>query len=276
MYHWLKSRLANFFSIFGLGLLRSKDLAGLKTLEISAESFDIDFELATRLSRLSDVERYRNSRNESKSALRQDLLCLLVNGWKENGYFIEFGACDGMFVSNTFILEKNFGWDGILSEPARKWHGELKSNRNCILEHRAVWKQSDLNLPFFEMEAPGLSRIATEISGPVSSRLRKKYSVPSISLKDLLVFHSSPKMIDYLSIDTEGSEFEILSEFDFKSYKFNFISIEHNYEPYRNLIYELMIKNGYVRILSSISKYEDWYIPEENVDDVALKIESLL
>jgi FkbM family methyltransferase len=195
-------------------------------------------------------------------------MCLLVNGWKKNGYFVEFGACDGMFVSNSYLLEKNYGWRGILSEPARTWHQDLNSNRNCILDYRAVWKQSELNLPFYEMEAPGLSRIASENSKSFSSRQRRQYFVPTVTLQELLDFHLAPKKIDFLSIDTEGSEFEILAKFDFTIYSFNFVSIEHNYESSRDLVNELLLNNGYIRILSEISKYEDWFVPKQNLPEI--------
>jgi hypothetical protein len=59
--------------------------------------------------------------------------------------------------------------------------------------------------------------------------------------------YNAPKIIDYLSIDTEGSEFEIVKKFDFNSDKFNFISCEHNYnsnvrKKIKNLITKTVIK----------------------------------
>jgi len=63
-----------------------------------------------------------------------------------------------------------------------------------------------------------------------------------------------------LSVDTEGSEFEILSNFPFNEYRFNFISIEHNYGPNRDLLINLMKKNGYKQILKGLSKWDDWFV----------------
>ena len=53
--------------------------------------------------------------------------------------------------------------------------------------------------------------------------------VETISLNDLLDFYNAPKLIDYISIDTEGSELDIIQNFDFKKRTINIISIEHNY-----------------------------------------------
>ena len=75
----------------------------------------------------------------------------------------------------------------------------------------------------------------------------------------------APKIIDYLSIDTEGSEYEILKNFDFKSYKLKVITCEHNYNENREKIYNLLSDNGYKRKLTKISKFEDWYILDEEL-----------
>jgi hypothetical protein len=67
-------------------------------------------------------------------------------------------------------------------------------------------------------------------------------------------------MIDYLSIDTEGSEYEILSHFDFEKYHFKIITCEHNFTPARERIFSLLTKNGYARKCENLSKIDDWYV----------------
>jgi 3-dehydroquinate dehydratase len=73
----------------------------------------------------------------------------------------------------------------------------------------------------------------------------------------------APKLIDYLSIDTEGSEYKILQAFDFDQYKFKVITCEHNFSKNREKIFNLLIENGYSRKFEHISKYEDWYVLEK-------------
>ena len=76
----------------------------------------------------------------SRSQLRQDLFVLSQLNFKKKGFFVEFGAADGLTLSNTYILEKNFKWKGIVSEPAKIFHKRLTHNRNCIIEKKLFGK----------------------------------------------------------------------------------------------------------------------------------------
>ena len=83
---------------------------------------------------------------------------------------------------------------------------------------------------------------------------------------DLLVSNSAPYEIDYLSIDTEGSEFEILNAFDFSKFNIKVITCEHNFTENRAGIYDLLSKNGYRRVMEEVSFFDDWYVREELVN----------
>jgi hypothetical protein len=86
----------------------------------------------------------------------------------------------------------------------------------------------------------------------------KHYDVSTISLNDLLAEHAAPLDIDYLSIDTEGSEFEILSSLDFEKYDIKVITCEHNYTPARVKIHDLLASKGYVRTKTDMSQFDYW------------------
>ena len=79
-------------------------------------------------------------------------------------------------------------------------------------------------------------------------------------MNDLLATYQAPEVIDYMSIDTEGTEYLILEAFDFKKYNVSLFTIEHNYTPNRELIFQLMKDNNYIRIFDNISRWDDWYI----------------
>ena len=98
------------------------------------------------------------------------------------------------------------------------------------------------------------------MSTPIDE-LRDQYEVLSISLNDLLDDHDAPGHIDYLSIDTEGSEYEILRSFDFAPRTIGVITVEHNYDhERRKRIHGLLSAQGFRRVLEHASAFDDWYI----------------
>lgn len=200
----------------------------------------------------------------SRAQLFQDLFVVFVLKGKRDGFFVEFGATNGLDLSNTAILEKDFQWKGLLAEPAKCWHAALKSNRSAALDQRCVWSKSGETLSFKETEIPELSTLATLVDADFNRGGRvngKVYTVETVSLNDLLKFHNCPRQIDYLSIDTEGSELEILRAFKFDDYDIGVVSVEHNYrEPDRQAILDLLTQNGFIRVFEALSKYDDWYV----------------
>lgn len=219
---------------------------------------------------LDNFNKFCNENNElCKSQIRQDLFVLFVTNKKQNGYFVEFGACDGIELSNTLILEKEFNWKGILSEPCTFWIDDLKKNRNCNIDERAVWITDNELLLFNQVEhIQTLSNIEclnpSDWANPIRNEDKNiKYKVKSVTLETLLKENNAPKEIDYMSIDTEGSEYEIINNFDFFKYDIKIINIEHNGTEKRNMIYELLINNGYKRVLEDDHIHinqDDWYI----------------
>jgi FkbM family methyltransferase len=199
----------------------------------------------------------------SKSQLRQDLFVLSQLGFKRNGFFVEFGATNGIDLSNTYLLEKRFGWAGILAEPAKCWQSDLARNRKSVIESACVWHTTGEVLEFNQVDAPELSTLSEFNDADIHGQARRTgltYAVPTISLNDLLAKHNAPSAIDYLSIDTEGSEYEILKGFDFTSYRVSVITCEHNFTTKRDAVYALLSSHGYRRIYEDISLFDDWYI----------------
>lgn len=118
---------------------------------------------------------------------------------------------------------------------------------------------------FNETANPELSTIDSYAQGDFFSEERKNckpYTVETLSLNDLLGFYNAPESIDYLSIDTEGSEYEILNSFNFSKYSITIITVEHNFTPKRDDIFKLLVRNGYRRVFETISMFDDWYIRE--------------
>lgn len=211
---------------------------------------------------------FRNRRT-SQAQLFQDLFVLYKLGGKRNGFFVEFGATNGKQISNTFVLEKMYDWKGIVCEPSPFWHSELKQNRNCIIDTRCVWKSSGEHLEFLVTEySPELATIETfkhsDHHGHARVQKCVTIKVETVSLNDLLETYRAPKIFDYLSLDTEGSEFEILSTFDFEAHTPLIISVEHNYvKNHRRQLMSLLESNGYTREFKHFSRFDDWYCHRE-------------
>lgn len=238
-------------------VVRKSTLEDLSTSSITLECMKPKLELINTIVKHKLIENVLSS----KSQLGQDLFVLSELEFKQNGYFVEFGATNGFNFSNTYLLEKQFNWKGIVAEPAKKWHTDLYKNRDCIIETECVWKVSGEKLSFNEAEIGELSTINSFSSKDTLSRKKGIiYDVTTISLLDLLEKNEAPYLIDYLSIDTEGSELAILENFDFNKYKFRVITCEHNFTADREKIYQLLTKYGYKRKFEDISKFDDWYI----------------
>lgn len=203
-------------------------------------------------------ENYLNS----NAQLFQDLLVhFLLN--KRHGVFCEFGACDGITLSNSLYLEQKLGWTGILAEPARQWKSELLANRpGCLIDTRCVFKQSGDHVNFIEAADGEYSSLEDYTGKDTNTKFRQdttKYEVLTISLNDLLSHHNIEKL-DYLSVDTEGSEYQILKAFDFGLKPPTIITVEHNFTSTRDDINVLLTSKGYVRIMESFSQFDDWFI----------------
>lgn len=203
----------------------------------------------------------------SNSQILQDLWVLYELKEKRGGYFVEFGVCDGTTLSNTLLLEKSFGWTGAVAEPARIWHGKLYANRDCYITDKCVYKDDGLKITFHETDITELSTLE-ELSGSdfqASSRTGgARYEVETISLRNFLIAAKAPKTIDYMSIDIEGGEFDVLNSFDLSEYDIKLVSVEHNYSDRRSDIYSVMSRNGYRRKFMPFSMFDDWYVKTTN------------
>lgn len=211
--------------------------------------------------------------SDSKGQLLQDLLIAFLFEEK-NGFFCEFGAADGVTLSNTYFLEK-LGWTGIVAEPSRRWHELLSANRDCSISYECVYPTSGEQLMFNEVDE-GMFSSLVEFSGSDMHANRRtngfEYLVESISLEDLLHKFSAPQFVDFLSVDTEGSELAILEAFDFSSFTFGAIFVEHNFTENREKIHQLLTTNGYLRVFSRFSRWDDWYLNQNKYDFLKSKI----
>jgi len=215
--------------------------------------------------------------SKSSSQLLQDLIAAYLFQNRPEATFVEFGAADGKELSNTYFLEKSLGWNGLLAEPSKSWHSHLRVNRCCQIDYRCVWSESGIQLEFQETPDLMLSTVRSFVENDIHASSRSTgttYQVESVSLMNLLSESNMPKEIQFLSIDTEGSEFEILNNFDFKLYSFGAIVVEHNFTPLRSAIYQILTSNGYIPFLEKMTQWDDWYLSAQVYEDYRLMEDS--
>lgn len=191
----------------------------------------------------------------------QDVFVLSVLGQRRGGYFVEVGAANGVEFSNTHLLEKRFGWTGILVEPALSWHQSILKHRTARLDPRCAWSKSGEKIEFCEFRDANLSTVAT-LAAAQSREWRtspsRRYEVETASLADVL--QDAPPAVDYLSVDVEGSELEVLGAYDFARH-FKVITCEHNFHlDRREKVHQILSSRGYLRVCAHLSKYDDWYV----------------
>ena len=219
-----------------------------------------------------------DSNDEIKSQLYQDVFASFIIGKKSDKTFLEFGATDGFELSNSYMLEKSKGWRGVLSEPSIQWHNSLKKNRkDAKIITKCVWSHSGKKLDFFMSDQGVLSTIndfveSDKSSMPGNTLERKKsgkiISVETISLNDVIIEEFNNITPSYISIDTEGSEYEILKYFNLDIYRPKVFTIEHNFTYQQNQIDHLMKSNNYVRIFRNLTAFDAWYVAEEKLKEI--------
>jgi FkbM family methyltransferase len=181
----------------------------------------------------------------SYSQLGQDLEVLKLFNNKQNGYFLDIGAFDGKSYSNSLLLEESYGWQGICVEPLPDEYAKLIQIRKCKTSNKALYHTSNTQVKF--TVADMLSGITDNIDHHTHVKDNTTITVETITPTDLLQEMGAPTVIDYMSLDTEGSELAILQAFDFSKYTVLFINVEHNYEePRRTDMRILLESHGYL------------------------------
>ena len=214
-----------------------------------------------------------NNKNISHSQLFQDLFVLHLLGMKREGKYLEFGATNGIELSNSLLLEKEFGWSGVLAEPSPQWQTQLKVNRpKSQLINECIYSETGKSINFFVSKVGVLSTIEDfrdsdieSIPDNTKSRNKDGYSVkvPTISLNDVFVKYFNGEKIDYMSVDTEGSEFLILSNFNFDKYGPKIVTVEHNFTSSEKKLDALFKENKYRRMFPTYTQFDAWYVRED-------------
>lgn len=170
-----------------------------------------------------------------RSEWGEDLLILELFGWKREGFYIEVGAYDGRRYAVTAVLD-TLGWTGLLIEPVPELYEQACRNRPSVrVVHAAVSRHGSAGtitmthiLPREGTAADASSHLA-DSSGKVATKRpprgpMQSIEVPLTSIDSLLADHTAT--IDFISIDVEGHELDLLDGFDLDRFKPRVILIE--------------------------------------------------
>src|SRR5574343_450566 len=205
---------------------------------------------------MNDLEKKFDERRKkypAPSQLGQDALVLAVLNDMEYGVFVEIGVGNGIRMSNTYILEQVFGWSGLLVEPNPCFHHSIRETRAAILEPVAAFSFDNMELDF--ICANEVSTLVEYRNADCYDRVGNIITVPSMTMNTMLKKHGIHHF-DYLSLDTEGSEMDVLMGLDLTEYRPTVINVEHNHTSAKQDIINLMADYGYVQVLEQISSWD--------------------
>jgi FkbM family methyltransferase len=174
---------------------------------------------------------------------------------KRNGVFVEIGAFNGLGMSNTAFFEREREWTGILFEPIPTRYAEVVKNRKCLAMQACVSdREGEEEFTIMEGWTEMLSGITRTYDPAHVQRINSELSeyggtkkivkVASVLLDKTLTYHGMHH-VDYCSIDTEGSEFQILQSIDFGKVSIYCFTVENNYSDDR--VERFMKEKGYLK-----------------------------
>jgi hypothetical protein len=206
------------------------------------------------------------------SQLSQDLIAYSIIG--KNGKYLEIGAGDGYHLSNTFNLERFFGWSGWLIEPLPRFQRAINSlnRKNSRLLPFAISNQCGMRNLIDSGELSGfVENIFSDSWGETRERDYSDFGshrVVTICPTQLLIRIGNT--FDFVSIDTEGSEISILESWPFSISAPKLFMVENSQNPIKSKkINELLVNKGYRNILAGLSMWDSWFVREKDVESTA-------
>jgi len=190
-----------------------------------------------------------------------------------DGFYIEMGAHDGVKHSNTFYYEKNKNWKGILIEPSN-YFTELIKNRSkknkffkviCTpfnykkkirLNQYGDYSTCDELVTKRYLDWQNKKKVKVKM--PLDKK--KNIIVKTLPLNEILEKVKAPKVIDFFSLDVEGSELAVLKGINFKKFKFKYLLIEITFES-KKLKQFLKKKNYLFKI--NITPWDYLFVPKK-------------
>lgn len=176
--------------------------------------------------------------NKFHSELQEELFVIDYFGHKQNGFVLDIGAADGITGSNSFRLINEYNWSGFLIEACPKHESNLKILYDDIKDVNyflGAVNQTKKEIMFYEVAEHdmGLSNTIGELYTRNQDFIN--YQVQCLDINSILEKYNIPLDIDFVSLDIEGSENQVLDNWNFDKYKVKLWCVEENNENYESL-----------------------------------------
>ena len=205
--------------------------------------------------------------------------------YKKNGYFVEAGARDGITGSSTYTLEKHLAWTGLLVEPTDDFHRCILNRPASVCKNIVLSGENGYDIFVYSNASPssGIKRNLLFMEQEYQRRTNGRYSkneyrtslgihseklVETLTLERLLDEVNAPQTIDFLALNVEGSEYDVLSKFNFDAYKIQAIAVEDN------LCNELLRSKGFIQVENCHNvdhKWEQYFLHQELYEKLKLE-----
>ena len=197
---------------------------------------------------------------QTHSHIGQDLWVAETLCNRRGAFFLDFGAFDGVTASNTLMLERDLGWKGISVEANPTYYPALCASRSTICVNAALWPNSRESVEM--IDAHGLSSLLRYADLDENRDARRKagtrnFNIDTINPNELMQRYGAPTQIEYMSLDVEGCELEVLQSIDFTHYQIALMTVEHSENPARQEANRaILLPLGY-KVLRRY--YDDWF-----------------
>lgn len=253
-----------------LASLESKIEAKLNALETKINKIDAKTEIDF-FSKVSHLPRYSQRKQDRYSQIGQDLIVYIFHNAKKDGFYIDIGASDGIRFSNSLLFEE-LGWRGFCVEANPAMFEKLRKNRKCDCYNLAVFSENIGTTRMATTSWTGLNTLEVNLTDYQVQRMRydggrneeiQFIEVKTTTFSELMDNYPDVHHIDFLSMDIEGGELEVLKGIDFDRYTFSLMAIE--FHPVKGVdIPEFLKSKGYRILMYDCQDFI--FVPDEHID----------
>ena len=188
-----------------------------------------------------------------------------------HGFYIEAGAARPLLNSNTWFFQNNFGWKGVLIEPNPEFIAyHKKDNPRYQSPHRPFFFPYALGTKHAKMRFSrhNIGETSQMVGAPKQKPLIKFHKVEEVTvqtrhIEDILLEADAPQVIDFVSLDIEGMELQVLPTFFEHNRTYRLFCVE-TIRVGVDAVHDLIKKHDYICVGHTANKQNHFYTPHPN------------